>query len=94
MYEVRFTKRFDKLFRKLDRQVQREILKEIENLRQTPELGERLHGTLSDLFKIRVKDYRVIYYVYGSDNIMEFVFVDHRKHVYEDLGRLRQEGVI
>jgi len=94
MYEVRFARRFDKLFRKLDRQVQREILREIENLRQNPELGEKLHGALSDLWKIRVKDYRVIYHVHSSGNIMEFVFVDHRKHVYEDLGRLRQEGVI
>jgi addiction module RelE/StbE family toxin len=94
MYEVRFTKRFDKLFRKLDRQVQREILKEIENLRQNPDLGEKLHGTLSDFFKIRVKDHRVIYHIHSSENAMEFVFVDHRKRVYEELERLRREEVI
>ena len=94
MYEVRFTKRFDKQLRKLDRQVQRDILKEIENLRLNPELGIGLKGTLSDFLKIRVKDYRVIYHIHSSDNFMEFVFVEHRKHVYENLGRLRQEGVI
>jgi len=94
MYEVRFTKRFDKLFHKLDRQVQRDILKEIENLRRTPELGERLHGTLSDLFRIKVKDFRVVYHIHSSENVMEFVFVDHRKHVYEELERLRQQKAI
>lgn len=94
MYEVRFTRRFDKLLRKLDRQVQREILKEIENLRQTPELGEKLRGALSDLWKIRVKDYRVIYNIHSSENVMEFVFVDHRRRVYEELDRLRREEVI
>lgn len=94
MYEVRFTRRFDKLFRKLDRQIQREILREMENLKQNPELGEKLHGTLSDLMKIRVKDYRVIYHIHSSGSLMEFVFVDHRKHVYEELGRLRREEVI
>ena len=94
MYEVRFTKRFDKLFKKLDGQIQRVILKEIENLRLNPELGEKLHGTLSDLLKIRVKDYRVIYHIHSSQDVMEFIFVDHRKHVYEELGRLRREQVI
>jgi len=94
MYEVRFTKHFDKQFRKLDRQIQREVLREIENLRQNPGIGEKLHGTLSDFLKIRVKDYRVIYHIHSSENVIEFVFVDHRKHVYEELARLRREEVI
>jgi addiction module RelE/StbE family toxin len=94
MYDARFTKRFSKQLRKLDSQVQREILREIENLRQNPDLGEKLHGTLSDFLKIRVKDHRVIYHLQSSENVMEFVFVDHRKHVYEELERLRREEAI
>lgn len=94
MYEVRLTKRFDKQFRKLDRQVQREIVKEIDTLRQNPEIGEKLKGILSDCWKIRVKDYRVIYRIHGSEKVMEIIFVDHRKHVYENLERLRREELI
>jgi mRNA interferase RelE/StbE len=94
MYELRFTKRFDKQFRKLDRSIQHEILKEIENLKQHPEIGEKLKGVLSDFWKLRVKDYRVIYRIHTSQNILEIAFVDHRKHVYEELERLRREEVI
>jgi addiction module RelE/StbE family toxin len=94
MYDARFTKRFDKQFRKLDKQVQRDILEEIEKLRRNPDLGEPLKGNLSGFSKLRVKDYRVIYKPHSSENIMEFVFVEHRRHVYEDLGRLRQEWTI
>lgn len=94
MYDARFTKRFNKQFRKLDKQIQREILKEIEKLRQNLELGEPLKGNLSDFSKLRIKDYRVIYKTHSPENVMEFAFVEHRKHVYEDLARLRQEGVI
>lgn len=94
MYDVRFTKRFDKQFRKLDKQIQRDTLKKIEKLRQDPELGEPLKGNLADFSKLRVDDYRVIYKMHSSENTMEFAFVEHRKHVYEDLGKLKQEGLI
>jgi addiction module RelE/StbE family toxin len=94
MYDARFTKRFNKQFRKLDRQIQREILKEIENVKEHPDIGEPLKGILSDFLKVRVKDYRVVYQLHSSQNIIEFVFVDHRAHVYEELSRLRREEVI
>lgn len=94
MYEVRVTKRFDKQLRKLDRQVQREIIKEIGNLRQNPEIGEKLKGILSDCWKVRVKDYRLIYRIHESQKVIEIIFVDHRKHVYENLERLRREELI
>jgi mRNA interferase RelE/StbE len=94
MYEVSFSKRSDRQFRKLDRQVQREVFKEIENLKQNPEIGEKLKGVLSDFWKIRVKDYRVIYRIRGSPSTVEIAFIDHRSRVYQELERLRREDII
>ncbi|MCJ7635246.1 type II toxin-antitoxin system RelE/ParE family toxin [Candidatus Bathyarchaeota archaeon] len=94
MYEVRFTKRFEKQFRKLDRQIQKKIIEETEILKTKPEVGEPLHGALSDFRKLRVHDYRVIYRLHSSNTMVEVCFVDHRKRVYEELDRLRREETI
>ena len=50
-----------------------------------PPSCRRLTGPLRDYAKIRVGDYRVIYWV-GSD-VVRVVRVGHRSNVYKDLGR-------
>lgn len=94
MYEVRVTKLFNKQFRKLDKQIQRKISEEIEFLKKNPEIGEKLKGILSDFWKTRVGNYRLIYRIHGSQRIIDIVFVGHRKRAYEELERLRREELI
>jgi len=94
MCEVRLTKRFKKQFRKLDKPIQRKIIKTLEILEKNPQYGEPLKGILSDLRKIRVHDYRVVFKLYSSNTIAEVFFVDHRRRVYRELKRLRREEVI
>ena len=94
MYEVRPTKRFKKQFRKLDKHIQKRILEEIEVLKTNPEFGEKLKGGLSDIWRIRVHDYRVAYKIHSSDETIEVFFVDHRKRAYQKLEQLRREEII
>ena len=94
MYEVKLSKRFQKQLRKLDKQIQRKILEEIELLRSNPEFGEKLKGSLSDIHKLRVHDYRVAYKIHSSSETIEVFFVDHRKRAYQKLEQLRREEVI
>jgi len=94
MYEVRLSKRFQKQFRKLDRRIQQKVIEEIEILKINPEFGKNLSGILSDLRRLRVHDYRIVYKVHSSNKIVDVFFVDHRKRVYEKLERLRREELI
>jgi len=91
---VQLTKRFRKNFRKLDKQIQQKIMEEIEVLKTTPEIGEKLKGVLSNFRRIRILNYRLIYRVHSSNGVIEICFVDHRKRVYQELGRLRKEECI
>ena len=94
MYEVRLRKRFKKQFRKLDEQIQRKVIEEIELLKTNPEIGDKLKGVLSDFRRIRIHDYRLVYQIRSSDEIVEVFFVDHRKRVYRELERLKREELI
>lgn len=94
MYEVRLSKRFKKQLRKLDRQIQRKVLEEVELLKTNPEFGEKLKGVLSDIWRLRVHDYRVAYKIHSSGETVEVFFVDHRKRAYQKLEQLRREEII
>jgi mRNA-degrading endonuclease RelE of RelBE toxin-antitoxin system len=94
MCEVCLTKRFDKQFRKLDRQIQRAILEELEILKDEPEYGDSLKGVLRDFRKLKIRNFRVVYRLKGSNTIAEVFFVDHREHIYKELERLRRGEAI
>jgi len=70
------------------------IIAETEILKTNPEFGDKLKGILSDFRKLRVKDYRVIYWHHKSDDVADVFFVDHRKRVYAELERLKREELI
>jgi mRNA-degrading endonuclease RelE of RelBE toxin-antitoxin system len=55
-------------------------------LRSTPQLGKRLR--YFNFWSLRVGDYRVIYEIWKKERQIVVLFIGHRKHVYEDLGKL------
>jgi mRNA interferase RelE/StbE len=71
--------------KKLDRKAKERIKTAIEEkLTKSPELfGERLKGTLKDLWKLRVGNYRVVFLI---ENDKVFVLgIWHRREAYKKL---------
>jgi mRNA interferase RelE/StbE len=84
MWQVQFTKRADKNFEKLTPEIRKRIDKAIEaKLLTNPDkylVG--LAGELSDLYKFRVGDYRLLRSKDDQRLIIHVIKVAHRKEVY------------
>lgn len=70
---------------KLDKTVARRVVAKInwlaENIEQINPL--QLKGNLSDLYKLRVGDFRVIYEINRDEEIIIIHFIGHRREVYK-----------
>ena len=82
-YAVVFARSARKELQNLDAQVARRILKQIEALVTTPRPSgvAKLEGA-SDLWRIRVGDWRVVYRVSDRDHLVDIMAVRHRSDVY------------
>ena len=73
----------DRQFRKLQTFIQSRLRPHIDGLAIEP----RPDGTLkvkgeSDLYRIRVGDYRIVYYVWDQDRRVMIVKIGHRREIY------------
>jgi mRNA interferase RelE/StbE len=84
MFNVEITDEAERDFEQLDRQVASRIRKRInwiaENFEQIS--PERLSGSLADLYKIRVGDYRVLYDILIEERTLLIQRVRHRRDIY------------
>ena len=84
MYEVRILEAAIRDLARLDRQVARRVLERIRWL--AANMGEikpiPLTGDLAGLFKLRIGDYRVIYEIVRSDQMIVIHVIGHRSDVY------------
>lgn len=84
MYEILVLDDAESDLERLDRLLARRIVRRVEWL--TEHLDEiklaPLTGELSGLFKLRVGDYRVIYRVIKSENLIVIHRIGHRREVY------------
>ena len=82
-YRIEFTKKANKQFQALPQQIQKRIEPKIAALAENP----RPHGVVKlsgedNAYRIRVGDYRVVYYI-EDESVLVLVFrVDHRRDVY------------
>ena len=76
-------KKADKGFLRLPRNIQGKIIVAYSRLSETPILGVKLHGELSNYYKYRVGDYRIIYKFHTREKILEVVKIEHRQGVYK-----------
>ncbi len=82
-YKIIFDKKVIKDLKKIDTTWQKKILQTIETtLTKDPYSGKKLVGNLSDYFRIRVGDYRIIYEVYDDVITVEVIKIKHRKDIY------------
>lgn len=82
-YEIVFARSARKELQALDLQVARRILKQIERLAANPRPSGvvKLEGA-SDLWRVRVGDWRVVYSISDRNRLVDVVAVRHRRDVY------------
>ena len=83
MYNLRYYPAVKKDIKELDYQYKEKIIKSIEEkLQISPQSsGIPLKGDLSNYFKLRVGDYRVVYEI--QENEVIILCIKHRKDVYK-----------
>ena len=86
VYQVEFTPACRRQFRKLPPEVQRRLVPVIDELADDPHpaTSKKLVGP-SDLWRVRVGDYRLIYAIEDSHLVVLMVRIGHRREVYEGL---------
>ena len=84
MYRFDFTAGAERELDHLDSLTRTRILKRLKRLGENADViqHEELSGPLSDLFKLRVGDYRVLYDMIESENLIVVHQIGHRSEVY------------
>jgi len=83
VYEIVIDDKVIKDLKKIDRLWQKKIVDKIKNtLATNPYTGKKLVGNLSEFWRLRVGDYRVIYSIDDKIVTVEIMKISHRKEVY------------
>lgn len=84
MYELRFLDAALDDLKRLDKGVARRVISRLDWLSVNFELltPESLTGVLSDFYKFRVGDYRVIYQILPEEKIIIVHAIGHRRDIY------------
>jgi len=70
-----------------DEKTKEKIKNKLKELREYPEKrGE--HLKYSELWKLRIEDYRAIYEIKSKEKKVIILFIGYRKNVYDDFSRL------
>jgi len=84
IYKIVFDKKVIKDLKKIDKTWQKKIIQTIETTLTTqPYSGKKLVGNLSDYFRIRVGNYRIIYEIFDEVVTVEIIKIKHRKNIYK-----------
>lgn len=75
-------KKANKEISKLPLRIQNKIDQAFNAIKQNPILGAKLQGELTNYYKFRVGDYRIIYEFDKELSIVEIIKVEHRQGVY------------
>ena len=90
MFRVILLPDAEKSFRRLDRPIQKRIASKIEWLKQNAEriIHHPLVGLPEDLkglCRLRVGDYRILYWIYKEEKIIKIYEIEHRGEGYRSL---------
>lgn len=81
-YEIRWDRRAYKELKEIDRKTAIRILKKISSLSKNPyNYATPLKGKIKNKYRMRVGDYRVIYWI--EKNTIWIIAVGHRKEIYK-----------
>ena len=84
MYQIRIQDSAARELAQLDKQVARRVVKRIRWLAANMEVvkPDALSGDLAGLYKLRVGDYRVVYEVLHTEQVLVVHLVGHRREIY------------
>ena len=84
MYQVILEEPAQRQLRKLDRLTQRRLLRACARLEVNPRTAQskRLKG-MSDLYRLRVGDYRVLYRIEDKRLLVLVIALGHRRDIYK-----------
>ena len=84
MYKVEWTKTALKSLVKIDQVKAKKIKREVETVlvKNPHKEGKPLKGNLKGLWRFRFSEYRVIYWIFQSELVIEVVEAGHRSDVY------------
>jgi mRNA interferase RelE/StbE len=86
-WKIEFERAAQKELEKLDKLVARRILKflyqRVGKLDDPRKIGERLQGTLSEFWKYRVGDYRLVCLLENDRLVVLVLRIGHRREVYK-----------
>jgi mRNA interferase RelE/StbE len=82
-YQLEFSRKADKQLENLDRELQLQIATAIDVLRDEPRpFGSRKLKGAKDLYRLRIRDYRVVYQIQDKKLLVLIVKIKHRREVY------------
>jgi mRNA interferase RelE/StbE len=82
-FDPRAQRELDALDKSIARRISKFLYERVANLEHPRQIGERLHGTLSEYWKYRVGDYRIICSL-EDDRLVGLVLrVGHRREIYQ-----------
>ncbi|MFC1455116.1 type II toxin-antitoxin system RelE/ParE family toxin [Candidatus Undinarchaeota archaeon] len=85
-FRVVFDRRASNYLEKLEKTTKSRIKSKLTELKNNPKFGERLK--YSDLWKLRIGEYRAIYEIKGEKKKVIILFIGHRENVYDDFSRI------
>jgi mRNA interferase RelE/StbE len=82
-YQIEFSRQADKQLEALDQDLRLQINEVIDAMREEPRPSScrKLKGT-KDLYRLRIRDYRVVYQVQDKKLLVLIVKIKHRREVY------------
>jgi mRNA-degrading endonuclease RelE of RelBE toxin-antitoxin system len=87
-WNMRFTPEASRLLSKLHPENKMQIKQALNELQQNPYTGKNLQEELLGFKSLRLKQYRIIYYINEEENFIQIYHIGHRRDVYEQLRRL------
>lgn len=88
MYKIVYTKTFEKDFKKLDNFIAKTISEKILKTAQNPYSIKALKYSpknLPNLCKIRIGDWRVLFWIDNTEKIITLYAIEHRSKIYRNL---------
>lgn len=86
MYEIELSRQARKVYLKLPETIRTMIYKKLKELAESPYFNhcdvKKLHG-IPDCYRLRVKNWRILYKIYNDTLLIEVIKIGHRKEVYQ-----------
>lgn len=85
-WTIEFTAQAENALRRLDKSVVRRVKKYLSQIKELPNprmRGESLKGNLSEFWKYRVGDYRIVCEIQDKKLVILIVKIGHRRDVYK-----------